>query len=150
MIIRRTMLNAGSQALGKEGNENDDGSSGELHSFWLLGIEVCRLEKTSGLVSTKSHRIYTILWDKNITTLVNCLLCSWNAWKSGNTTVQLLFRMTEYGPTRRIHQAVGRRFRMRTICRHNPLNSDIDTAHIIIYNHIYLQSTVRSTDPNSP
>ena len=33
MIIRRTMLNAGSQALGKEGNENDDGSNGELHSF---------------------------------------------------------------------------------------------------------------------
>jgi hypothetical protein len=33
MIIRRTMLNAGSQTLGEEGDEGDDGGNRELQSF---------------------------------------------------------------------------------------------------------------------
>jgi len=32
-MIRRTMLNAGSQTLGEEGDEGDDGGNGELHSL---------------------------------------------------------------------------------------------------------------------
>ena len=46
-MIRRTMLNAGSQTLGEEGKEGDDGYNGELHDVYCLVVEICRCERIS-------------------------------------------------------------------------------------------------------
>jgi len=122
--IRRTMHDASSRRLREENGEGNDWGNWELHYFWFLVSEICRLEMMwkdcwfeDDLPSWPEF--IRFLCDKNITAVVRSL-AGLECWESINTSVhwaygginRLLFVIQYMRKARRGYQAMVRRPRM--------------------------------------